>query len=130
MWLANPIFGEGLGTFANNLYGENGRQLVIHSVPIWLLAEFGIVGFSVALSLPLVVAFKYMRSFTTRRPPAFLLALGLVLLFALFGLVHDIAYQRLFWLLAGACAAASVKIGPIDRHERQSHQRPGLSTPA
>jgi len=130
MWLANPIFGEGLGTFANNLYGENGRQLVIHSVPIWLLAEFGIVGFFVALSLPLVVAFKYMRSFTTRRPPAFLLALGLLLLFALFGLVHDIAYQRLFWLLAGACAAASVKIGPIDGHERQSDQRPGLSTPA
>ena len=118
MWLAHPIFGEGLGTFANKLYGENGKQLVIHSVPIWLLAEFGIVGLVVALSLPLIVAYKYMRSFTPIRPPAFLLTLGLLLLFALFGLVHDIAYQRLFWLLAGACAAASVKIDYVGRQER------------
>ena len=109
MWLANPIFGEGLGTFANRHLGENGKQLVIHSVPIWLLAEFGLVGLIVALSLPVVVAVKYLRSFTPHRPPVFLLALGLLLLFAMFGMVHDIAYQRLFWLLAGACAAASVK---------------------
>ncbi|RVU34007.1 hypothetical protein EOI86_23075 [Hwanghaeella grinnelliae] len=115
MWMANPIFGEGLGSFANRHFGENGKQLVIHSVPIWLLAEFGLVGLAIALSLPLAVAFKYIRSYTPNRAPAFMLTLGLLLLFAMFGLVHDIAYQRLFWLLAGACAAASVKVGYSDK---------------
>lgn len=110
MWLAHPIIGEGLGAFANRLFGEHGSQLVIHSVPVWLLAEFGIVGLIVGMSLPVAVVFKQVKTFSRKRHPAFLLTLGLLLLFALFSLVHDIAYQRLFWLLAGACAAASVKL--------------------
>lgn len=112
MWLSRPFFGEGLGAFARLSLGENGKQLVIHSVPIWLLAEFGLVGFVVVLSLPVAVAFKFARSFSNRRPPVIGLSLGLLALFAVFGMVHDIAYQRLFWLLAGACAVAVVKLEP------------------
>ncbi|MEQ8604011.1 MAG: lysylphosphatidylglycerol synthase transmembrane domain-containing protein [Marivibrio sp.] len=106
MWRAHPIFGAGLGAFAHLDLGEFGGVLVIHSTPIWLLAEFGVVGLAVALGPPLFWLWRARRAaFRPKRPyQAFMF--GVALCFGLFSLPHDIFYQRIFWLALGGIAAA------------------------
>jgi len=105
LWREHPIFGAGLGAFVNLDLGERGQPLVIHSVYIWLLAEFGAIGFVIAASLPVAVAIAFARSRLTTTPPAAVLLIACGATFLIFGAVHDIAYQRLFWMVLGAVAA-------------------------
>src|SRR5206468_8595771 len=42
MFLDHPIFGGGLGLFATTYLRQFGKIFVIHSTPLWLLAEMGI----------------------------------------------------------------------------------------
>jgi uncharacterized membrane protein YbhN (UPF0104 family) len=44
LWRENPIFGTGLGAFVETREKAGLKTLVIHSVPVWLLAETGLVG--------------------------------------------------------------------------------------
>ena len=98
-WLQHPLLGYGLGSF----YLENQRAgstvLVIHSVPIWFLAEMGVVGlgayvFFVATLLNWALA---KGGNIARKRGVF----ALVALFVLMGLVHDIFFQRTFWFAIG-----------------------------
>lgn len=119
LWLSSPIFGSGLGAAIRLNLGENGLPLVIHSTPIWILAEFGLVGLAVVLSLPCYLLWKtrtkLWRTIRHRRlSPYHMGLLGICLVFGLFGLGHEIAYQRLFWLLIGAYAAQAITSGPAD----------------
>ncbi len=106
LWRENPIFGAGLGAFVNLNLGERGQALVIHSVYVWLLAEFGLFGFLVAASLPVAVMVMLIRSWRQPKSPAAVLLIGCGISFLVFSTVHDIAYQRLFWIVLGAVAAA------------------------
>jgi len=119
LWLSSPIFGSGLGAAIRQNLGFNGAPLVIHSTPIWILAEFGLVGFAVVLSLPCYLLWqtraKLWRAIRRRcLSPYHMGLLGICLVFGLFGLGHEIAYQRLFWLLIGAFAAQVITSGPAD----------------
>jgi hypothetical protein len=51
IFLDHPIFGGGLGLFVAERLRQFGRTLVIHSTPLWLLAETGIVGLFVVATL-------------------------------------------------------------------------------
>lgn len=97
MFLAHPLLGAGLGAFIK----EHG--IVIHSVPLWILAEMGLVGL-IVMGAPILAVLRA----EARRPSSDKAGVLLVLIiaaFAVFGLAHDIVYQRAFWLILGAAAA-------------------------
>jgi hypothetical protein len=109
MFLAYPLFGAGLGAFIGEQVRTTGTPLVIHSTPIWLLAETGLVGFAVFLSAAIrIVATEWPRR--TKRPARFLILIFGVL--ALMSELHELLYQRGFWLLLGATLAIAGRPDP------------------
>jgi len=114
LFLSHPIFGAGLGAFMEQHLREFGTPLVIHSTPLWLLAEFGIVGFLVFLA----PAVRIFLAEIVRARHGDLAAPIPVLLLAVLGTmgqVHELLYQRGFWLLIGAalaCTSVVLKANP------------------
>jgi hypothetical protein len=81
-----------------------GTPLIVHSTPLWLLAEFGLLGFAIFAVPALRILFYETRRFRTGDSASetlilILVALGLVSIF------HELLYQRGFWLLFGAAMA-------------------------
>jgi hypothetical protein len=100
-----PIFGGGLGRFVYEHLRDSGSMLVIHSTPLWILAETGIVGFVMVLALfgrIFIVEFK--RAARGNHVAGFLILL--LLSIGIVSLVHELFYQRNFWLLFGVAMAA------------------------
>jgi 4-amino-4-deoxy-L-arabinose transferase-like glycosyltransferase len=91
-----------------------GIPLLIHSAPLWLLAELGLVGF-VVFALPGAYAFvtEWCRA---QRDQAAAFGVLLMLAFALMCAPADMFYQRTFWLLIGATLA--VPLGTLTNRER------------
>jgi O-antigen ligase len=112
----SPVFGAGLGAFQNEniLSSMTGIPLLIHSAPLWLLAELGLVGF-VVFALPGAYAFvtEWGRA---QRDQAAAFGVLLMLAFALMCAPADMFYQRTFWLLIGATLA--VPLGTLTNRER------------
>jgi O-antigen ligase len=79
-----------------------GAPLAIHSTAVWLLAETGIVGFAVFVGAALRLFGDALRR---RREPVALLLLLLLCAMAVMSSVHEMLYQRAFWLLLGAVLA-------------------------
>ena len=103
LWWENPVFGAGLGVFVDNSSAWFNRPTVIHSTPVWMLSEFGLFGFVVFIGTFLSLV-SFLREKGPRLPAHRIIAMVLGV-FALFCLVHDIFYQRLFWFVLGAGAA-------------------------
>ena len=106
LWLSNPIFGAGLGAAIRENAGNNGGPLVIHNTLLWVLAELGLPGLFVVCSLPAWLIWRQRKTLfaialTRHLSTVQATAIGLVLAFAMFGMAHDIAYQRIFWLVLG-----------------------------
>ena len=100
MFSAHPIFGAGLGAFMNQEI-QTGTPLVIHSTPLWLLAETGIVGLLV-MAVPVCLIFwSEIRSGRNVDIAGKLLIL-IITAFGVVSNVHEIMYQRAFWILFGA----------------------------
>lgn len=116
MWLQSPIIGSGLGVFIEKSTEWSRYAINIHSTPLWILAEFGLVGVATFTWILFVfIYYLYKRGLDT---PAHRILAMLVLVFLMFGLVHEIFYQRTFWLVIGAALAMpgsakskSMKIG-------------------
>ena len=112
LFQANPIFGAGLGAgYQSGQYGT--APVVIHSTPLWVLAEFGLVGAAAVGVAFLSAAHSFWRRFVERRDAVYAFGLLALLTFVVFGLPHDIFYQRLFWFLLGLCLfkGGRLKIG-------------------
>lgn len=102
MWRNSPFFGEGLGVFIANSPEKFGHPTVIHNTPLWILAEFGLLG-------ALVLGWSFLKlggyamkpgsPSTTLSRAALLL---LLILFILFSQFHEMLFQRIFWLIGGA----------------------------
>lgn len=98
MFLNHPLFGAGLGVFIHDWKGS--YPLVIHSTPLWLLAEFGLIG-TLVFFVPIVRIFaQEARSFRTNDVAGHLLILIITALSAM-SILHEIFYQRTFWFLLG-----------------------------
>ena len=116
-WLERPIFGHGIGAYVESQLAETGSYLVFHSVPIWLLAETGMVGLAVGLAAfgCLVIGARRLM----RDPRCRLWGVGLMMALICWGagnLVHDFVFQRPFWFFtAFAFGAASVAQGTATR---------------
>ena len=103
MWLNSPWLGAGLGVFIDTSTQWSKRPIVIHSTPVWILAEFGILGASILLGILSWVLIAIKKSgFTKAENRAAMLLLAT---FLIFSLVHEIFYQRIFWLVIGICIA-------------------------
>lgn len=106
MWLQNPVFGSGLGAYMQQSMTTTGGPLIIHSVPVWLLAETGLVGFCViagAFAALLHHAYRQLAN-----PTAAGWASGLLVALICIGAgstVHDFFFQRSFWFLLGLFVA-------------------------
>jgi len=99
-WLEHPLLGGGLGTFLLSRETSGTVALVIHSVPIWFMAEMGLVGLA---AYGLFVASLVARGVAELRENA-PQARGLLVAVAVFvvmSLAHDLFFQRTFWFVAG-----------------------------
>ena len=111
MFAAHPVFGAGLGAFVVSFVkDEHGNPLIIHSTPIWLLAETGLVGCLVFV-VPWVLIMKreWRNWFASggRHDPAGILLLLSLTGFAVMAEVHELLYQRALWLILGAALASA-----------------------
>lgn len=103
LWRDSPLLGAGLGVFIAKSSTWSSVPVVIHSTPLWILAEFGLLGIAVLGWVFVIVsrhALKFQKLLPTRRSLLMLLAV-----FSVFSLAHEIFYQRIFWLLLGALLA-------------------------
>jgi hypothetical protein len=104
LFVEHPFFGAGLGAFNHlDIRTGGGIPLVIHSTPLWLLAELGLFGFLVFAIPGFYVWFSQGR-LAARDPSAALITLCFMGLAVMSG-PADMLYQRAFWLLIGAALA-------------------------
>lgn len=104
MFLQHPVFGSGLGAFLEQHARQTGAPLVIHSTPLWLLAETGIVGLLVFAAPILRILTQAIGPARREDAAARFLVLGSVG-FCVMASVHEMLYQRPLWLLLGAALA-------------------------
>ena len=104
LFLSHPVLGNGLGAYAAETVAR-GNFVVIHSTPVWLLAEMGLIGF-LAFAVPAVTIFWKEWVVSPRDRVGQMLLLMLVT-FGVMSLVHELLYQRAFWLLLGAALACT-----------------------
>lgn len=108
MWLEHPIFGAGLGAYMYG-YAQMGKSLIIHSTPIWLLAETGLVGCLVVV-VAAIACLRHTYQGIVREADGWHIGLMIALVcFAAGNIVHDFFYQRTFWFLLGLCIAVTVR---------------------
>lgn len=97
MWLANPIFGAGLGAYIES----QALPLVIHNSLLWILAEMGVFGLMLFMVLPICLLIHSLRNGIkniAREDAALFLILVTVIVFSQF---HEILYQRIIWFWIG-----------------------------
>jgi Lysylphosphatidylglycerol synthase TM region/O-Antigen ligase len=102
MFISHPLFGAGLGAYMAEQLRQTGVALLIHSTPVWLLAETGLFGFAVFTYAGWRI---FALEFSRRGEMAGLLIVLLIAGFAVMAQAHDLLYQRAFWLLMGAALA-------------------------
>jgi hypothetical protein len=117
MWLDNFFFGGGLGAFIHQQIEQTGVALVIHSTPLWLLAETGLVGF-IAVLIAFVIVIRHLfkhpvRDWMPQDRGLFLL----LIIMALMSIWHEMFYQRIFWLSLGIFAAGYWNFSDQNRAE-------------
>jgi hypothetical protein len=107
MWKSHPFLGAGLGVFLEKSILWHNRPIVVHCTPLWILAELGLLGAAILCAAFARIFAVMYRSCGQRAYPALPCRIAVLLLtaFAIFGLVHDIFYQRMFWLMLGVCLA-------------------------
>ena len=97
------VIGAYLGVFFETSRIYYDQHIVIHSTLVWVLAELGLIGFIVLV----VIAFNIFKSaflFDFNKPQNACLLI-IMAHFLVLGLVHEIFYQRIFWLAIGLCLA-------------------------
>lgn len=100
MWRSAPVLGAGLGAFVNQMKVEIGKPLVIHNTFVWLLAELGMVG-TLIFVFPFALVFANAWHERKTHSVATITLFLSLLVFSINQLVHDVFFQRIFWLLFG-----------------------------
>ena len=116
MWLDSPILGQGLGAFMQHYMSTTGGPLIIHSVPVWLLAETGLVGCTIVAISALLLLVHAWRQLQLPQTSAWAAGLLVALICMAAGsAVHDFFFQRSFWFLLGIFVAVPLATGPGQR---------------
>jgi hypothetical protein len=106
MWRQSPIFGEGLGVFTARSTQWFGHSTVIHNTPLWILAEFGLVGAIVFGWFFLKLWGYSVNAGSSRDELARYALLLLLVVFFVFSQFHEMLFQRIIWLIGGALLGA------------------------
>jgi O-antigen ligase len=118
-WWHHPLFGQGLGSFLWLRQQAHLPELVVHSVPIWFLAEMGLVGFAAYVFFLAALVGQAAQGHASGHLRRGLLVA--IAIFACMGLFHDIFYQRTFWFGVGlllTAASVAKDAAPPDRARR------------
>lgn len=110
LWLEHPVLGAGIGAYIQNRLDAGLDVLVIHSVPLWLLAETGMIGLLIATAALAMITRAAVL--TMKNPATRAWGLGfLIMLTCITGasLVHDLFFQRPFWFLLGLFSAVAAR---------------------
>jgi hypothetical protein len=106
MWRTAPVFGVGLGVFFAKSAQWFEAPMVIHSTPVWLLTEFGLLGIALfGWLFYLLLRHVFSGWASLPKLPGDRALLFLLLVFAIFSQVHEMLYQRIFWLVLGVLLA-------------------------
>jgi len=102
----SPWFGQGLGGFLERSPHTLGYSIGIHNTWLWVLVDFGLLGFSLALFIAFLFCAYVIRARLWCSPDAYQRAflLGLVC-FALFSQLHEMSFQRIMWFCLGLLLA-------------------------
>jgi hypothetical protein len=106
MWLSEPVLGIGLGVFLAKSTQWSAVPIIIHSTPLWVLTEFGLLGFGIfgwlfyLLVRRVFPIWNKLPRNSRDRALLFVLLAGVV-----FAQVHEILYQRILWLTLGVLLA-------------------------
>lgn len=113
-WKQSPLLGIGLGGFVAISPERFGFPMVIHSTPLWILAELGLVGGGAGV-YAVYVFVRHLR-INWRRGSQNRSLLLLLIAFSLFCLLHEILFQRIFWFALGILLAQpALEQGSSDR---------------
>lgn len=105
LWKESPFIGVGLGVFIAKSTAWFEQPQVIHNTTLWILTEFGLLGIVVVYwIILLIIKYTFSSSIFDSHKKSVLILMGV---FLMFGLAHEIFYQRLFWLVLGALLAKS-----------------------
>ena len=119
MWLDSPWVGAGLGVFIETSSQWLSEPTVIHSTIVWIFAEFGVLG-----AIILIAIFSWILTSTLQNglhKSANRAVVMLMGIFVVFSLVHEIFYQRIFWLVLGVCLAKPYKTMPEKFFKSSNH---------
>lgn len=125
MWQEHPVLGVGIGQYraVADQYVFGGVSNIAHNTYLSFLAETGLVGFVILVSLPLAVFLRVIRSRRRGNVFAPLLALGLAAV-AVQALTLNLENSRALWAVLGISAAICEVVAPKNtRHESISRLR-------
>lgn len=103
-WIESPLLGIGLGNFAYTELQNHKSFLVIHNTFLWLLTEFGVIGSIPFFSYGFLVIKRLWNEITAVKEKLSMqtkLLLGLTVVGIMMGMVHEVFYQRILWLIWG-----------------------------
>lgn len=107
LWWESPFIGAGLGAFIVRSPEWFGFSMVVHSTVLWILAEFGLFGIFM-FGTAFLIFVKHLVGVRSRMALADRALLLLLICFSAFSLLHEVFYQRIFWLGLGAALTGRV----------------------
>lgn len=104
LFAESPIFGTGLGVFQREAIaaGHPVNGSTIHSSPLWLLTETGIVGAAVFAGFFVTFLTRFYRD---RQSAISQSMLAIMVAFAIISCTGEFIYQRYLWILLGIAVA-------------------------
>ncbi|WP_040427021.1 lysylphosphatidylglycerol synthase domain-containing protein [Afipia birgiae] len=120
MFWQDPLFGAGLGAFIHDSAATGPRPLALHSTLIWLFAEFGAIGAAFFVWPIAAIGISEIRRFRDNDTAGRLLLLAIAA-FATMSLVHELMYQRTFWILLGAGVATVATVERSNSQQARGH---------
>jgi O-antigen ligase len=124
MWQEHPVLGVGIGQYraVADQYIFGGVGNIAHNTYLSFLAETGLVGFVVFISLPLAIFVRVLRSKRDGNTFAPLLALGLAAV-AVQAFTLNLENSRALWALLGIGAALCDLAARSETHDPSSSGR-------
>lgn len=116
LWLERPFFGIGIGGFLDHQFSV-GKRSTIHSTPLWLLVETGLVGFiafSCFFTYLVKCFFDSIITSSNNTRSSYVLGLVILICFAASSVGMESMYQRHIWFFVGWAFAS--RLNSFDEH--------------
>lgn len=109
LFLAHPVFGVGLGNSLEFQVQKHGYLIeLIDSIPLWILAELGLVGALVTGSFALIFLFQFYKRVYTQeglQKAHAQTGIAIIIVFCVMGVFYQLFFIRSFWFILGMLSA-------------------------